>query len=314
MHLTSPRPTYSQRKELIDALEEVHDENKLLHEQLEKAQASSRQKNAELDQIMKECHELEFAIAEDNRRQASAREEAGRLKRQANDLKDELTAAEWKLEELEALEESLRVQIVSSPDRRRKEMIGIREQVAQEKKENVSLEENMQQSQCKISNLQKGEKNLTATITRLGELFCSAQKYMTLVRSVEENKARKKDLERKAGQLEREIQEADRRVHRANEKILAQRKQHVLQREATQEALDTEKSRILVLEKQRREDMIRIQQGEKEVMSLRTAMEAERSKTEREIQEMVAKYNKHELAFLQLDRSRLKEVGVKVDA
>mmetsp|Transcript_13094 Transcript_13094/g.36237 ORF Transcript_13094/g.36237 Transcript_13094/m.36237 type:complete len:463 (+) Transcript_13094:2-1390(+) len=301
------------RKELIEALEEAHVENKQLHQQLEEAKATSQQKDAQLEEIMNECHELELEIAQDNRRQAKVREEANQLKRQANDLKDELTAAEWKLEELEAQEENLRVQVVSSPDRRRNDVEVLRERVLREKKENAGIDSKIQQKKASIVNLKKAERDLSNTTTKLEEIYQSAHKYMKLMRSVDDNKAKRIELEKKARELEQKIEDAERRVHRSNEKILAQRKQHALQREATQEALDTEKSRILVLEKQRREDMLRIQQGEAEVKSLRDAMEAERLKTEKEIEEMLAKYKKHERAFLERDGSRLEALGVSVN-
>jgi chromosome segregation ATPase len=261
-----------QRKELIKALNEVHDENKQLHQQLTESQASSKQKNAELDEIMEECRELELEIAQDNRRQATAREEAVQLKRQANDLKDELTAAEWKNEELEADEEKLRALIVSSPDRRRAEVEDRRERVLVEKKENVTIDNKIQQNKIAIRNLQKAERNLKTTTAKLEELHKAA--------------------------------------HRAEEKILARRKQNALQLQAAQEALDTAKSRLLNVEKERREGMLRVQQGEAEVHSLHAAMEDDRVKTEKEIQEMVAEYKELERAFFERDRLRLAALGI----
>lgn len=247
-----------------------------------------------------------------NRRQANVRDEASQLRRQANDLKDELTAAKWNLEEMESQEENYRAQVVSSPERRCREVEEARNRALREKKENASLESEIQDQKTAKNNLQSAERDLGITTPKLDEIYRSAQKYIALLRALDDNKAQLADRKKQHNELGQKIDEAERRVNRANEKILAQRKQHKLQLEATQEAIDTEKSRILVLEKQRREEMLRIQQGEAEVAALRVAMEEERQKTEDDIREIVAEYKKHEKIFLERDRLRLEALGFSV--
>ena len=300
----------TQRAEFIAALEEVDDENKQLQEQLTQAKQSSKIKSTELKEIMDECNELEVEIGRDNRIQATLREEAAQLKRQANDMKDELTAAEWTLEELEAKEQNLRAQIVSSPERRKQEAEELRARVQLGKKENSAIEHKIQQCTTSVRNLQKTEKDLLATTTMLRDLHQSATKYMDLVQSIDDIKAKTAEQTKKLQELVEETKQTQRKLHRSDEEILAQRKQHAMELEAAQEALDSFKSQLLVVEKDRREGMLRVQKGEAEVQAIKAAMEAERVKTEREIQQMIAQYKKAERCFMERDRARRAVLGI----
>ena len=258
---------------------------------------------------MDECSELEVEIGRDNRMQATLREEAAQLKRQANDIKDELTAAEWKLEELEAQEESLLSHVVSSPDRRRKEADELLERVQREKQENTEIEEKIQN--CKICqrNLKTAEKDLVVTTGMVEELHQSAVKYMDLVKSVEDTITTVSEKEKQLQQIEDETKQKQRSIHRSEEDAIAQRKQHALELEAVQESLDSFKSQLLVVEKDRREGMLRVQQGEAEVQAIKEAMEFERAQTEREIGELITEYKKAERRFIERDIARRSVLG-----
>ncbi|KAL7557836.1 hypothetical protein ACA910_009141 [Epithemia clementina (nom. ined.)] len=298
------------RAELIAALEEVNDENKLLHGQLAEAQKSSEIKSSELQAIMDECSEMELEIARDNRTQATLRNEAAELKRQANDMEDELTAAKWTLEELEQQQENLRAQLVTSPDRLMRVAEELRLRVQLEKKENSTLEDKIQQCKVALRNLQKLDKDLHATTAMLGELHQSATKCMNIVNSIEDIEAKISDQEKQLGKIEEETKQTQRRIHRSEEEIIAQRKQHSLELEAAQEALDSFKSQLLAVEKDRREGMLRVQQGEAEVQAIKEAMERDRSETEREIAELFAEFNKAKERFTERDRERRRVLNI----
>lgn len=271
---------------------------------------SSEIKSTELKTIIDECNELELEIGRDNRMQATLREEAAQLKRQANDVKDELTAAEWKLEELEAQEENLRTQIVSSPDRRRQETEDLRVRVQAEKKENASLEDKIQQCKISIRNLKKIQKDLQTTTAMLGELHQSATKYMDIVKSIETIKEQVLEQEKQLAKIEEETNQTQRRIHRSEEEVIAQQKQQGLELEATQDALESFKSQLLAVEKDRRDGMMRVHQGEAEVQTIKEAIEAERLHTKREIASLITEYKKAERRFMERDRNRRQILGI----
>lgn len=302
-----------QRQELVQALLEVQEQHQQFNEALNQAQVASQQKNAEMDEVQQECHELELEIARDNRRQATTREEAAKLQREANDLKDEITAAEWKLEEVQSQEENMRAKIVSSPDRRRAETEHLKERVLAEKKSNVMLEEDFKKGKACLLNLKKADRELKTTTTQSAELLELANKYMTLIQSVQENDSKLDGKDKEIKDLEQQIEEEERRVHRAEEKIVSQRKQHALEFQATQEAQDKAKSRLLLVEKETRGDMLRTQQAEQQQAFLRNKLESEVAKGKKELEAMVGEYKKAEEAFLQRDSKRLSAVGLAVN-
>jgi chromosome segregation ATPase len=276
----------------------------VLHDQLTQTETSSQTKNSEIQGIAKECQDLEVEIARSNKLQAAAREEANALKRRANDLKDELATAVWALQETEAEEEQLRGQIISSPDRRTADVAKARDELDAVKAEAARFEEETELGKTSYRNLNKALKDVTSVMTNLDDLQKEYDRRTDLNRKLEETFKTVAVKKNEHKDLLEETQQADRDVSRTEEKISAQRKQHQVQIEALQDALETAKSQLLHVEKERREGMLRIQEWEAEVKRLEGAIEKERLETKQEMDRMTAEYKEYERGFLDMDRRR----------
>jgi chromosome segregation ATPase len=276
-----------------------------LKKQLELVEEESHYKSKEMQQAIGECEELELEIARNNQLQTTSREEAAALKKKAKDLQDELATAAWALEEAEAEEESLRLQVVSSPDRRKAEMVHRRERLDKAKNECADLDKELQDSKTKIFHAKQISKEFELTTVTLDELQEQADKYTGLVRQLEETRDKIQAIKKQeAGHLQA-TEQVERELHRTEEKTIQQRKQHKMEINAVHEALEESKSQLLNVEKDRREGMARVEAGEAEVRELEAAMEEERLKTAREIEDMIEEYKETERMFLDRDAKRM---------
>jgi DNA repair exonuclease SbcCD ATPase subunit len=290
---------------LVQALEEVNHEQAQLKEQEEHALRESKLQFQEMEEVIRECEELEIEIARNNKLQSAAREEAAALKKKANDLKDQVATAVWALQEAEAEEEKLRLQIVTSPDRRKSEMYVRKERLRKVKEECADLENAVQECKTKVVNAMQALQDLDTTNVLLDDLQEEANKDTELVRKIEETRKRYHASDKKTAEVHKLIEETTRQLARAEEKIVHQRKQHKLQIDAAQEALEMAKSQLLRVEKERRQGMARVEAGEMEVKAIEAAIDQERAKTEAEIQSIVAEYKQVETAFLERNEKRM---------
>ena len=294
-----------QRHQLIRALDEVNLEQEQLQRQLETAEQSSQGQFAVLQEIQSECQDLELDIARHNRLQAQAREEASRLKKQANDLKDELASVSWALQEAEAEEESWRAQLVSSPDRRHKELERNMDKLQQEKQESDQLQTRIATCKLLLHHSNEAIQQLESTTSQLGDLKKAVARRNDLERQLESTQQAIAETEQRVRDLEREQEQAERALARADEKIAHQRQHYAMQLEATQEALEFSKAKLLEVEQDRREGLARVEAGEHEVQQLQSKMEQEKETTHNELQVLISDYKATERLFLQRNAQKM---------
>jgi hypothetical protein len=302
-----------QRIALRETLEQANQENAKLLVQLEEAEQEYHKKQGELTEIEKDCKELEGEIAHFGKLQATARVESEALKKQANDLKDELDTANWALQEAEAEEERLRMQVVSSPDRRKRELSSNRERLQMEKKQYRELTSTIEDCKTKALNVQQAAKDLDMSLVALKALEQVAVEHGNIVDQLDNKLQAIKLQDKEKEAVLAKTAEAERSLHRSEEKIAFQRKQQKLQKTAVHEAIDAATAQLLAVEKDRRDGMQRIAAGEAEIQALEEAIEKERLKTEEEIQEIVREYKKTETLFLERTEHRLKTIGASTD-
>jgi uncharacterized protein YdcH (DUF465 family) len=290
---------------MLQSLEELNQENNELNKQLLVSERQADSKFLEMKEVVQECQELELEIARNNRLQASAREEAATLKKQANELKDELATVHWALQETEAEEERLRAAVVSSPDRRKADMANRRQRLDAIKLECAATESHVQNSKTKIRTVTQIQKEVESTLSILEALGEQAAQYAQLIRRLEETRDTIALHEKHTVDITHAADAAERDHARASKAIVHQSQQQALQIKAAQEALDMAKSQLLALEKDRRDGMARVEAGEQQVREMEAALERERRQTEAEVEDMIAEYKETERLFLERHAKRM---------
>lgn len=296
------------RAQLLLTLEEIHKENHQLAAQLEQAQAESNVQMDEMDQVVRECQELESEIARSNKLQASKREKAATLKREANDLKDALASATWALQETQAEEERLMSQIVSSPNRRKEELARKKERLEKEKLETRRLQELIQDNKAKTNQIQQSIQDIDDTMQLQKQVMEEASKYEEVIGKVHNTSKEVQGHREKTQELLDLSEESERGLLRVEEKLTHMRKQGKMKMDAAQDRLDTAKSQLMEVEKERREGMARVEAGEAEVKALEAQMKEEQIKTEKEVAALIAEFKETEKAFMMRNERRMQAI------
>lgn len=293
---------------LLAELEKLHEENAEVREQLNQVEAESSIKMEEFDKVARQCHELEVEIARSNKLQASKREEASQLKKQVNNLKAELETATWTFQEMQAEEENLQGQIVSSPDRRKRELSVKKESLEKEKEETRRLQLEITDGKAKTARLQQAIKDLQETMVLQRQVLDEASKYEEAENQAEETVKEVSSNQTKTSEIEDAIEESERSLYRLEDKLSHIRKQSKMKADAAQDRLEIAKDQLLIVEKERRDGMARVEAGELEVQSLKAQMQAEQDKTEEEIAAMITEYKSLEAAFQNRNDKRMQAI------
>lgn len=293
------------RHQLLVTLEELHEENAQLQEQLNITLADSDKKMVEFDMVSKECQELESGIARSNKLQASKREEASQLKKEMTRLKDELAAATWSLQETRAEEERLQGQVVSSPRRRKLDLDTKKDALEKEKADTRRLQQEIIDGKATVARLQQAMRDLEETISMQRNVLEEASKYEETAEHLESTVKEVEANEEKASEIEEKTNESERSLARLEEKLAHMHKQSKMKMDAVQDNFDIAKEQLLIVERDRREGLARVEAGESEVNSLKAQMKAEQEKTEEEIDNIVAEYKVFERKFLKRNEQRM---------
>ena len=293
------------RNEIVNALQEVHNEHELLVEQLQKTQLESRVKMEEIDVVVRECQDLESEIAKSNKVQASKREEAAFLKREVNDLKDQLASTNWALQEAQAEEIHLQGQIVSSPTRRKRELAYKEEELEHEKEEGRTLDAEIEKATALKVRFEQYIRTLQNFVQLQNVILQEARKNHKALNEIQETEMGINANRARIQEVQERTEIAERNLMRVEERLQQASKQAKMQMDAAHDRLDIAKEQLLAVEKERRDGMTRIEEGEAEVRELEERMKAEQEENEQEIASLIAEYKETELAYLARHEKRM---------
>jgi kinetochore protein Nuf2 len=294
---------------MLLALEEINQENALLNGQLEKTKIESNTKFQEMDQVERDCEELEIEIARNNKLQAAKREEATELKRQANDLKDDLATATLALQEAQAEYDTLNSQVVSSPSRRKYQLQSQKDALEREKQEIKALETKLQLIKTKILHVNQAIRDVPEITISMEQVHEVGQKRQQAKEQIGVAKSEKETIDKKTDDIVDEMEESQGALHRTEERLSHARKQTKVKMDAAQEALEVANAQLLMVEKDHREGMARVEAGEAEVRSMEAQIEQERQKTQEEIEVMIQEYRMTEKHVLEENSKLMKAIG-----
>ena len=298
-----------QRMEMLKALEEVNDENNQLNMQFESLHMESENKFQEMEDVQLECEELEIEIARINKLQTAKREESQELKKRHNDLKDQLATLSLALQEVQAEYDTLQSRIVSSPERRTRQLQDLHANLDYERREAKALDKKLQEIKTKIIHITQALKDVPE-VTDTVEEAVEGSKKLAYVQEQRNTARRDKNvIINKTTSISEDMDEAKKSLHRIEEKMAHMRKQAKVKMDAAQQALKQATDRLLEVEKDHMDGMARIEAGELEVKAIEASMDQERQKTLAEIKEMIDDYRATEKIVLEQNANLMTAIG-----
>jgi chromosome segregation ATPase len=295
---------------MLKALEEVNEEHSQLSAQFESIQIDSENKFQEMEDVQQECEELEMEIARNNKLQAAKREESTELKKRHNELKDQLATVSLALQEAQAEHEALRSRIVSSPERRKRQLRDSNAALEYERKEAKALEEKMQEIKTKIMHVTQAIKDVPEVTDMVEEAVEGAKKKICVEEQRDTTRVDKDAILKKKAAILEDVEEAQGSLHRMEEKLAHMRKQTKVKMNAAHEALEQANAQLVEVEQDHMDGMARVEAGEFEVKAMEASIEREREKTLAEIKAMIADYHEMERTVLQQNAKLMGAIGV----
>jgi chromosome segregation ATPase len=299
-----------QRDEFLLSLEEVNREHDEVNAQLHEVQARAELDFREIERVEEECVALTAQIAHCNKLNQAKREESSALKNKANDLKDELATATWALEEVEAEEGRLRGQVVSSPERRQKELHSKRDHLDRERDECRELEEQLQNIKTMCHHVEVATQAMENEVATIESVSSEAQKYAAAAKRLEATTQEVKENQKMVDDEKEQLALCERDLNRTEEQLSNLHKQCKMKMEAAQEALELTKSRLGQVEKDRRDCIQQVELGAARIREIETQIEQERLKTQQEIDTMIAEYRETEESVLARIDKRIEKISV----
>lgn len=153
--------------------------------------------------------QMEADIAQQNRKQASIRQETYILKKSANELKDQIANLSISLRELQATERQLSKEIVDSPDRIKFDLETAHQRLETVKKLIETKEMERKLIQLKVQNAMTAEGDTRRVMHLMDEMETKIQEYEVVVEDLDDTQRRFESAERtlEERRKEKEVQE-----------------------------------------------------------------------------------------------------------
>jgi kinetochore protein Nuf2 len=215
----------STREGLLDHLGKLKERNDALNTRLSILRDQTSEESKTIGKLEVECNQFEAEINGLNKKQIDLRDETVALKDVNADLKTRISDASLQFEEATILKKKLSAQIVTSPEKFRKQIIEVGQNLQNEQKDAKMAERKVRDLSAWVSNVEEARAEVSAALEAVSE-----------VRSeVERQKAALLDLDaQKQGivagrvaltELDQNVHQLLRTASRADEKLQHMRRQ-----------------------------------------------------------------------------------------
>lgn len=228
----------SNKEALVDQLSQLRERNDTLNNRLSLLREQTAEETSIINSLEKECSEIEKNISQLNQTQNSLKEESSSLKSKAIDLKENLEDRKKQNDELSLTKKSLSLQIVSSPEKFRKQIVEVGQMLQNEQKDAKIAEKKVRGLTTWLSNVEEAHEEVTFALDNIIELRNEVDRQKTVMaeletqrQSIVSNRVSLSELDQKTHQLQRH-------AVRTEEKLQLLRKQIQSRSKDTKKTVD----------------------------------------------------------------------------
>ena len=145
------------REGLLERLQKAKDKHDSSNNRLSLLREQTSEESKIISRLESECKEIEIQISRLNAQQADVREESAELKARNNDLKESIAARSLQLEECINIRKKLTGQIVSSPEKFRKQITDVAQSLQTEQKDAKTAEKRVRELSVWIGNVEEAQ-------------------------------------------------------------------------------------------------------------------------------------------------------------
>jgi kinetochore protein Nuf2 len=269
------------KKASLDKRQMLQDKHDVLVKRLASLREQAAEESVIINRIEKDCGDIENKISGLNVNQAHIREEISQLKSYNNNLKDEIASKSLELEEQSMTKKRLTSQIVSSPEKVRKQIIDTGNLLKMEQTDAKAADKKIRDLSGWIANVEDAQSEVTLALEAISELRAEVEREKSITSEID-NVNQSIHSKRQAFQeLDQNIQLLGRQVHRADEKLQSIRKQASSRSAETQLAVEQVHRQLVEAESVRHHSKSNADRAEVDVSRLHQELDFERDTMEK---------------------------------
>jgi len=269
------RQLESSRQENLDKRAILQDKYDAMTKRLISLKEQAILESEIITRIENDCGDLENKMYDMNVKQGHIREEIGALKSLNNDLKNEISSKSVILDDQNALKKRQSSQIVTSPEKFRRQIIDVGQALKTEQNDTKIAEKRIRDLMIWIANLDDAQLEVNMALEAVGELRSEVEREKNLTN--ENDLVLQKLISKKQilAEVEQNVRHLERQVIRGDEKLQLVRKQTVSRGSETQQAVEDLHRQLLEAESMRQLTRQRADKADQEAVKIHKEVEAE---------------------------------------
>ena len=216
------------REVLVDQLNQLREKNETLNNRLSLLREQTKEETSIINALESECREIETTIGTLNQTQNRLKEETTQLKTSSAELKESIATKTQQQEELTVQRKQLSLQIVSSPEKFRKQIVEVGQQLQGEQKEAKLSEKKVRELTTWLANVDESNEAVGAANEAVLELRQEVDRQKAVMgeldaqrQSIAAERAALSELEQNAHQLQRAAGRAEEKLQHLKKQISA---------------------------------------------------------------------------------------------
>jgi kinetochore protein Nuf2 len=228
----------SSREALVDELNQLRERNDTLNNRLSLLREQTAEETGIITGLETECREIEANISQLNKLQSKLKDETTVLKGSNTDMKELILTKAQQQEELVGQRKQMGLQIVSSPEKFRKQIVEVGQTLQAEQKDSKAAEKKVRELTAWLSNVDETQGEVKGAIESVTELRGEVDRQKNHMADLENQRQTIVTSQAALSEVEQNTQQLQRHGSRAEEKLQHLRKQVHMRGSESQQAID----------------------------------------------------------------------------
>jgi kinetochore protein Nuf2 len=228
----------STREGLTDQLTQLNEKKENLNNRLSLLREQTAEEAMVITDLESSCTTLQASISAMNQEQQRLKDETADLKNLSVELKENILSRNQLLEELTQQRKLLSLQIVSSPEKFRRQIVEVGQTLQTEQRESKAAEKRVRELTAWHTNVDEAQEDVNAAIEAVSELRAEVDRQKSLRSEAHAGQQAVLTARTERTELEQSAHQMQRNATRTEEKLQQLKKQVQLRGKESQDAVD----------------------------------------------------------------------------
>lgn len=251
----------STRDALNDQLNQMQEKHEALNNRLTLLRNQTQEEADQIDQMEHECADLDSKMIEMKRSGDQYDAEIAQLQEQFNKVSQSTDESRIQYDNLLALQRKLAGQVVTSPEKFRKQIIEVGQSLQHEQKDAKLADKKVRELTAWLSNVEEAQTEVSSALEGVQEIRMEVDRNKALIAELDNQKQSIAALQHVLSELNQNNQQYVRQAARAEEKLQNFRRQVSQRAEESQQNVETVHNQLIEAESFRMQVMLLINSG-----------------------------------------------------